>query len=185
VILLYILIAILAIRLILNLSKYIRAKRYYDEYLKWLGVHRTSKLLEKRAQVVALLKDAGVDDSYVGFAQPVGFMQIQTGNASVFDNFPSAREDIATIANTMLLQAIGTFRSRIWQTFNPLFWIEFLIYLPRHAFKYLGVSPDGVVVKLAQIVWWIACAVFSFLYALYKPELELLIKTWLRSRSTG
>ncbi|HSE21376.1 MAG TPA: hypothetical protein VLB68_06940 [Pyrinomonadaceae bacterium] len=176
--LLYILIAILAIRLILNLSKYIRAKRYHDEYLSWLTVKRTSKLLEKRAQVVGLLKDAGVDDSYVGIAEPVGFMHVQTGNASVFDNFPSAREDMAGIMNTLLLQAIGTFRSRIWQTFNPLFWIEFLIHLPRHTLRYLGVSPDGVVVKLAQLIWWLACAVFGFFYALYKPELEALIRAW-------
>jgi|SRR5688572_12311463 len=68
--LLYSLVAILAIRLILNLSKYIRARRYHDEYLSRLTVKRTSKLLEKRAQVVALLKNAGVDDSYVGIAEP-------------------------------------------------------------------------------------------------------------------
>jgi len=140
--------------------------------MTWLTVKRTPKMLEKRAQVVALLKDAGVVDSYIGFAEPVGFMHVQTGNVSVLDNFPSAREDMATIINTMFLQAIGTFRSRIWQTFNPIFWIEFLINLPRHTLKYLGVSPDAVVVKLAQLIWWIACAVFGFLYALYKPELE-------------
>src|SRR5688572_18883177 len=113
--LLYILIAILAIRLILNLSRYIRAKSYYAQYLNWLTVKRDSKLLERRAQVVALLKDAGVDDNYVGFVQPLGLMQVQTGNASVFANFPSAREDMAGLMNAMLLQAIGTFRSRIWQ----------------------------------------------------------------------
>lgn len=177
--LLYILIVILAIRLILNLSRYIRAKRYYNEYLNWLTVKRTSKLLEKRAQVVALLKDAGVADSYIGFAEPLGMMQVQTGNASVFDNFPNAREDMASIMNTMLLQAIGTFRARIWQTFNPLFWIEFLINLPRHTLSYLGVSPNAVVVKLAQLGWWLVGAVLGFLYALYKPELESLIRAWL------
>src|SRR5688572_454058 len=114
--LLYILIVILAIRLILNLSRYIRAKLYYNEYMSWLTVKRTSKLLEKRAQVIALLKDADVNDSYIGFAEPLGLMRVQTGNASVFDNFPNAREDMASIMNTMLLQAIGTFRSRVWQT---------------------------------------------------------------------
>jgi len=177
--LVYILIFILAIRFILNLSRYIRAKKYYEQYLSWLAVKRTSKLVESRAQVVRLLKDAGVADNYVGFAQPLGLMQVQTGNASVFDNFPSAQEDMATLANTMLLQAVGTYRTRMFETFDPLRWIEWAINLPRYALEYLGVSPDRAVIKLAQILWWIGGTIVSLAYALYKPELESVIKGWI------
>lgn len=176
---LYIFIGFLSLRFILNLSKYLRTKRYHDLYIEWLSSDRGNKLLEVRAQVIGLLKDAGVTDSYVGFAQPVGFMQIQTGNASVFANFPNAREDIATHVNSMFLEAIGTYRARMFDTFNPLRWIEWLINLPRFTLQYLGVSADAVVIKLAQIVWWIAGAFVGFAYALYRPEFEALIKGWI------
>jgi len=177
--LLYILIVILAVRFILNLSKYIRTKRYHDQYLNWLTVNRTPKLIESRAQVIALLKDAGVKDSYVGTVQPMGYGYVGTGNTLVMDNFPNARQDVANLTNAMFLQALGTYRSRMIDTFNPLRWIEWLIHLPRYTLRYLGVSADGTIIKLAQIVWWIAGVMGGFFYALYKPELESLIKGWI------
>jgi len=172
---------ILAVRFILNLSKYLRTKKYHDAYISWLSIERESKIVAARAQVVALLKDASVKDSYVGTVQPAGYGYMATANASVMDNFPNAREDFAALTNAMFLQALGTYRSRMLQTFNPLFWIEFLIHLPRYALRYLGVSPDAVVIKLAQIVWWIVCAVFGFLYAIYRPDLEAAIKGIIRN----
>lgn len=176
---LYILFGILALKFILNLSKYIRTKKYHDLYVEWLVVERSTKAVEMKAQVVGLLRDAGVSDSYVGTAQPMGYGYIATGNTSVMDNFPNARDDIATLTNAMFLQALGTYRSRMIDTFNPLRWIEWLIHLPRYMLRYLGVSADGAITKLAQIIWWIVCAVVGFSYALYKPELELLVKGWI------
>ena len=175
----YILIAILAVKFILNLSKYMRTKRYHDQYVNWLTVNRTPKLIESRAQVIALLKDAGVKDSYVGTVQPMGYGYVGTGNTLVMDNFPNARQDVANLTNAMFLQAVGTYRSRMIDTFNPLRWIEWAIFLPRNTLLYLGVSADGVVIKLAQVVWWIVAAIVSFSYALYRPELESLIKGWI------
>jgi len=176
----YILIGILLVRFILNLSKYLRTNKYHHLYVEWLALERSSKAVEMRAQVVALLKDAGVRDSYVGTVQPMGYGYTATGNASVMDNFPNARQDIATLTNAMFLQALGTYRSRMIDTFNPLRWIEWLINLPRYALRYLGVSADGAVIKLAQILWWIVCGIAGFSYALYKPELVTLIKGWIR-----
>ncbi len=79
----------------------------------------TPRLHEARAQVVALLKDAGVNDRQVGAVQPVGYGHAQVGAASVMENFPNGREDIATHTNAMFMEATGTYRSRLWQTFNP------------------------------------------------------------------
>jgi hypothetical protein len=176
---LYILIAILAIRFILNLSKYIRTKKYHDLYVEWLVVTRSTKPIEMRSQVVGLLKDAGVKDSFVGTVQPMGYGYIGTGNTSVMDNFPNARQDIATLTNAMFLQALGTYRSRMIDTFNPLRWIEWLIHLPRYTLRYLGVSADGAITKLAQIIWWIVGALVGFSFALYRPEVESMIKGWI------
>lgn len=178
---LYLLIGILLLKFILNLSRYLRTNKYHRLYLEWLKVKRSTKAVEMRAQVVALLKDAGVSDSLVGTVQPMGYGYIGTGNVSVMENFPNAREDIATLTNAMFLQALGTYRSRMLDTFNPLRWLEWLINLPRHTLRYLGVSPDAVVIKLAQVIWWITGAVVAFSYALYRSELESLIKGWIRS----
>ncbi len=65
------------------------------------------------------------------------------------------------------------------ETFNPLYWIEAVINLPKQLLNYLGLPSESIVIKIAQLMWWIAGAVFGFVYALYRPELEAVIKNWL------
>lgn len=174
----YILIALLALKFVINLSKFIRVKRYHKKYVEWLAT-KDEKLFESRAQVKRLLKEAGVQDSYVGVAEPIGYMQIRTANISVMDNFPNRRVDLVSITKGMFLEATGTYRSRMLETFNPLYWLEAAINLPKQILTYLGVSPESVVTKIAQLMWWFFGAAFGLVYAVYKTELEAIIRTWI------
>ena len=56
---------LLLLRFIINLSRFLRTKRYLARYHKWLE-NPDDKLLESRAQVRKLLKDANVSDGYIG-----------------------------------------------------------------------------------------------------------------------
>jgi uncharacterized membrane protein len=60
-------------------------------------------------------------------------------------------------------------------------WIAKWVKLILHGclLNYLGLPSESVVIKIAQLMWWIAGAVFGFVYALYRPELEAVIKNWL------
>ena len=175
--LLYLFLGIVGLKLFINLSKYIQCKRYRNKYSRWLqGSKEELSLFEHKSQVIKLFKDAGVKDSAVGVAQPVGYGQIRLGNASVFANFPHRREDIVVSTLRMFSEAVGVYRSRTLEAFNPLYWIEFIRNLPRHILSYLGVSSESVVIKIFQLIYWIVGAVFSFLVALYKPEIEKLVR---------
>lgn len=63
-------------------------------------------------------------------------------------------DDYIYISNAYT-RAMSIFISRIIENFNPLFWIDTLIYLPKTIFGYLGVSPERIIVKIFQILWWI------------------------------
>lgn len=169
---------VLILKFTINLSKYLRAKRYLERYMRWL-IDKDEVLIQSKAQMIQLLKDADVSDSYVGFVEPMGFMQVRTGNASVFANLFNSRMDIVTLVNSMFNQAIGTYRARMIETFNPLYWLEAAINMPKHLSKYLGVSQESVLIKLAQLVWWVTAAAIGFIYTLYKPQVESIIKGWL------
>jgi hypothetical protein len=176
--LLYFFICVLLLKLVINLSKYIRAKRYLSKYWKWLAKGDT-KLLEHKTQVIKILKDAGVEDALIGSVELVGYGYVRTGNASTFENFPNARQDVAHATVRMFHQAIGVYRSRMFETFNPLYWIEAIINLPKQTLVYLGLPSESIVIKIAQLVWWIVGVAFGFVYALYKPELEAAVKSWI------
>jgi len=177
--LLYIFLAIVLFKLLVNFSKYIQCKRYLDKYLDWLLKGSTWQLVEHKSQVIKLFKDAGIEDGYRGVVEPLGYGKIQTAQVSVFANFPNRREDFVSLTMEMFYQAIGVYRSRVLETFNPLYWIEFVINLPKQVLSYLGVSPENLVVKIAQLIYWIVCAVLGFLFALYKSEIETLVRDWI------
>jgi hypothetical protein len=174
----YIFLGIVVLRLVINVTKYFQCKHYLKEYLHWV-VDPTWGLVEHKSKVLKLLQDAGVKDSHRGIAQPLGFMQIQTSNVSVMANFPNRRDDFFVLTRGMLHQAIGVYRSRILETFNPLYWIEFIVNFPKQVLSYLGVSPEKLVVKIAQFVYWVVGAVVGFLLTLFRPEIETLVRDWL------
>lgn len=76
-------------------------------------------------------------------------------------------------------EAIGVYKSRLLETFSPIYWIEFAINLPKKILEYLGIAPESIVIKIFQLIYWIVGAVLGFLYALYKPEIQTLVKDWL------
>lgn len=43
---------------------------------------------------------------------------------------------------------------KIMENFNPFFWIDIVINLPKNILTYLGVQPDKIIVKLLQLIWW-------------------------------
>src|SRR5215217_9479367 len=175
---LYLLAGLLVFKFINNLSKYLRTRHYLSRYANWLS-NPDNKLLESKAQVVKLLKDAGVSDSSFPTAQPVGYGRLATFEASTLTNFPSKTADFAYATNRMFREAIGTYRSRMLETISPLYWIETIIYLPREALAYTGVPPESVVVKVFQLVWWISTTLLAVVWLAFRPELLPTVRDWL------
>jgi hypothetical protein len=175
---LYVFAGLLLLKLVLNVVRYVRTKRYHSRYTKWVD-DPDWKFHEYRAQVVRLLKDAGVEDNHYGVTRGVGHGRTQVANASVLANFPSTRADFVAYTHRMFRQAIGTYRARILETFNPLYWIETILYLPREALKYLGIPPENVFVKLLQLVWWALGTIAAIVYLAYKPEIGAIVRAWL------
>ena len=173
----YIVGGILFIKIILNLSKFIQCKYYLKKYKKWLG-NQSWVFLEKKIKVSSLIKGAGLSDCYVPYAEPIGYGYIATHEMSVLNNFPHNRRDIAQLTVELFHNAIGVYKSRMYETVNPLFWIETFIYLPKTIFTYLGAKADSFLVKSFQILWWIIDAIIAVLIAVYHKELSDLIKPW-------
>ena len=85
---------------------------------------------------------------------------------------PVRREDIVRITLGMFHRAIGVYRSRMIETINPLYWIETIIFLPRQILNYLGVTPESVIIKIAQLIYWLA----AFVFGIYRFEVEEFVR---------
>lgn len=176
--LLYIFLVVLFLKVTVNASKYIQCKRYLEKYLDWIEKPDWN-LIEHKSKVINLFQGAGVPDSFAGVVEPMGFGQIRTANVSVMANFPNQREDFFFSTRAMFHQAIGVYRSRMIEAINPLYWIEFIINLPRQVLGYLGVAPESLVTKISQLIYWVIAAIFTFTFALYRSNIEQLVRDWL------
>lgn len=169
--LLIVAVCLLLLKFVLNLVRFFRIKRYLTRYKRW-HASRDEKFLESKSQVVKLLQDAGIRDHRITVSQPVGYGNLQVIQVSIMDNFPDLSQDMSTPAQRLMREAIGTYRARMLQTFNPLYWIESLIYLPREVLGYLGVPAENIVVRIGQLLWWALTTLLAFLLVVYRPELK-------------
>lgn len=142
-------------KLLSNGIYFLRTLLFKRKYHNWLLFDKDIPMATYKSTLKSILKKADVSDSVVPYAQPVGYGHIATGSTSVLNNFPNKLEDHAAMTSKMIDEAIGVYRQRFLETFNPLYWIDSIIYLPRTTLSYLGLSPDSVLVKLLNIVWWI------------------------------
>lgn len=175
--LLYAIGAIAVYKLLLNRVRYIRCRRYLDMYLDWLA-DPTWEMVERKSRVVALFRGAGLEDIRRPHIEAVGYGRVATSTISVIDDFPSRREDVVHATVHMFHEGIGVYRSRIIETFNPQYWLQLIVYLPRNVLAYLGVPSEKVVIKVFQLVYWVVGAVAGFLLVMYRTEVETLVRAW-------
>ena len=145
-------------------------------YRDWFTKDVRIPIAEERAQVIKLFKEAEVQDGTLPFVEPAGYGFVSQGVASVFDNFPSKREDIVQVTIRMFQEAIGVYRTRTLEAINPLYWIELVVFLPQKVLKYLGVSAESLLTRVITLLWWVTSVVAAFLFALYRPDVEALVK---------
>lgn len=99
-----------------------------------------------------MLKRANIKDSFVADAEPIGYGHIVTRNISVMLNIQSKRQDIASLVNHQLIRAKGVYSLRIKECFSPIYWIECIVFMPRHLLDYLGIDKDKVGYKLSNVL---------------------------------
>lgn len=176
----YALVVLASLKLLINTSRYIQCRRYIKMYSRYLA-DPDWRLTEHKSQIANLLEGAGVQDTVIGFTEPAGWGFVRHGEASVLMNLTNRRADVVSAFSKMLYEAKGTYRARALETFNPIYWIEFVIFLPRKLLGYLGIAPEHLVVKVTQLIYGVAVFIGAFLFALYRPDVEQLVKNWIDS----
>ena len=131
----------------------------YSAYLEYIE-KRNPEFVENKHRILELFNKAGIQDKILPTSTFVG-MGIKNYNYSVHDNLEMVSEDTKRVVNYSFLEAIGVFRSRIKNAINPLYWIEFIFFLPKVVLNYLGVSAESIIVKFAQIIYWLAGVLFA------------------------
>ncbi|HET6556634.1 MAG TPA: hypothetical protein VFG54_04925 [Prolixibacteraceae bacterium] len=153
-------IILLLFQFINNLYKYLRIKYLYEIYLKCL-VTSNVEFLQKTEEVKSLFKEAGLKDFVFIHQESLGFGHYSNMTVSGFDNMTLNRLDVVTHMQTTFNKAIGVYRKRFTDSYNPMFWIDFIIKLPKYLLGYFGVLPEKIIVKIFNVIYWLLALAFG------------------------
>lgn len=148
------------IRFVIYWSKLNSMKRYFRIYEEYLA-NPSLEFLQDKSQIIALFKEADIANFYIHRLEPAGFGQVMKQQIDGFQNIALTDGEIIHLVRLKFNEAIGVFRHRMKESINPLFWIEFAFKLPQYLFKFVGVLPENIVVKIVLIIYWLALTAFG------------------------
>lgn len=147
-----------------NYTAYRKCKKYRKDYLNWVS-SSCDGFEEHRSEIIQLMDRAGIPDSRIPVSQVINPIQLASHAASVFANFPTKTPQLATSMYVKFDDAVGVYRNRWKESFNPLYWIETIFFLPKSIIIYIGADLEKSTSRLCNVlataIWWI------FLFLLY------------------
>jgi hypothetical protein len=109
-----------------------------------------------------ILSKAGLENESFHQAVPIGYGKAYTGTFKLFDNISLKNEYTINRFKLLFPEAEAIFKKRICESFNPIYWIEFIIYLPKNIFSYIGLERESIYIKITQVFYWISSAIVPY-----------------------
>jgi hypothetical protein len=93
---------------------------------------------------------------------PAGYNHVIQKEVELFENLTCMKTigDISVphTIRTFFSSSIGVFKARVKKSFNPLYWIDCLLFLPQNVMAYLGYPLEekkiNLIARVLNIVYW-------------------------------
>ena len=175
-----VLIIFIIVKFLLNISKYLYLKKVikmHDIFMDWAiddendqkkgsGIRAQDWIQENILEIKSVVSKSGVGDQTQSYMKPVGLGYVQQRNISALDNLLFLNGEIIKLARDLISRAKGYYKLQALKSFNPLYWIEMTIFLPRELLKYIGLTESekisSLVVRIFQILYWIISVYFMY-----------------------
>jgi hypothetical protein len=178
--LIFLFLAIILIKFLLNISKYFYLKKVIkkhnifldgelakeDEQKKREGIEAGNWIQENQIEIKNVVSKTGLHDQKKSYMQSLGLGYAQQQNVSALDNILFLNADIMELAREIINRAKGFYKVQALKSFNPLFWIEFFVFLPKELLEYFGINEEAkvgsIIIKIFQVFYWIASIFFMY-----------------------
>ncbi len=164
-----------------NYRRYKLTLKIKDKYLKWLDNEKSvSDMNTYKSIILKLFKDAKINDVHLPTTTMIGRDKAASYQFSIYQNLLYRTGQVVANVCDMFDEAIGYYRSAYKESFNPLYWIEVIILLPKHIMEYFGMNMEKLNTKIVHVIftgiWWLICIFFTC----FKSEIFQLIQSLLQ-----
>lgn len=166
-------------RLIKNTVNFFRIKYLAELHFEYMK-QKNSDIVNKSQEVISLFKSAKIKDSKIAVSQPLGYMQIANFEAFAFENFPTLDTRFVFIHVDMFTRAEGVFKKNIIDCFNPIFWIDSILFLPKHFLEYLGMNMDEKISKLLNVFIYIIIGITGYVANMFSAEIKIILENFFK-----
>ena len=165
------------VNFVYNQNKVSKCEMIVREYEQWLLNKSDEDITELRSELEDVVKQAGYYDVKIPILDNAGYGQLLSATINPFAQFPTRRKDVAGAIMNGLAASKGKFKKRSKYLFNPLNWIELIIFLPKTITSYLGFNIDGKGSKILTVLWWVIGTVLTTIVLnAYSPESNTFIR---------
>lgn len=150
---------------------------FYGFYLQklWKSYHKINNTyaLSYNENIVNYFQKAHIKPHTFSFMERLGYGYVHPASANYYDNIFFPNEEIFGWVNESFTIARGYYKNRMFESFNPMYWIRLIIFLPKNIISYLGLNTDTIFTKIFQIIFWI---IDSIIIVVYQDEITTFIK---------
>jgi hypothetical protein len=123
------------------------------------AVMTINKLEEAKHKIISLLKGAGIKSFTIQVTIPTGCNHVGHQNIDLFNNLMFKGKigdtDIPPTILACLTNTVGVYKTRWKEAFNPICWIQLILFLPQNILAYCGVPSGSKNINVANVVYWI------------------------------
>lgn len=151
----------ISVKIYLNLSKFLSAKKIHKLHTAYLH-NQSNKFLQHIPQAKLLITGAGLADYQLPTSQSIGHGAYVAFNTTLIDNLGSTHKPTLYTINRLLEDTQNVYYYRMFESLSPRYWIETILFLPKNILSYLGYPTKESTTKLLQVIYWFAAPVFAF-----------------------
>ncbi|MCF7869893.1 MAG: hypothetical protein K9M01_02105 [Candidatus Omnitrophica bacterium] len=127
-----------------------KEKKKGKKAFKWIEANQ----MEIKRRVL----NSGAKGQIKSYMKPVGLGYGKPEHVNPLDNLLFLNEDILESARSTISLAKGHYWTQAWLSFNPLFWLEMIVFLPREISKMIKFDKSSKlvqnVIQIVQLVYW-------------------------------
>lgn len=162
------LIICVAYKLVSNFMLFKKANKILNSYLHYIFNDDVPlDFVQTKTELKYVVEKSNITNRLVPISRAIGNGQICNYSVDLIEAFPN--KDRCFVSNTtfMLEEAIGCFKFRMKQAINPFYWLELVIFAPKHFMKYIGLKDfNSSAIKILNLIftftWWLVCGMVAY-----------------------
>ena len=153
-------VVLLAARLLHYQTRLWQITRLRRRYFEYLGDEKASAvwLVEQTSSFRRMIRECNAGAGLLTRAEEAGYGYIRPVRFAAEENLALRDAEVAHVVDYIMLRIQGHYRAERNRTLSPLYWIEYVAFLPREVARYIGVGSEKPVVRVSDVAWWVLIA---------------------------